>query len=742
MAKKAMLYQFNFDTGLIRQSNLSISFSNNKAQIGGDNIYGAALQDECIVDLVYTNRLKNNRVQKSIFQFQTKSLSSVSSDSKRICLCSDPNTPKCIDDKYIYYSISIRPGEKFILSLVVVGDDFGTVSGGIYASKVKESDPFNFSVGEDSQQVIENKKCTNLEYSLHLTNKHVKKISFLLSTDGIAAALQRASLNDTYSKDTIKSAASTTYPYIQLSDVPVVITAHFLPCPLGLNLLPIGYQDYVCECEESIKGYVHNCTIVNGVGFLHRNGSVWIGAKKKNNETFLSAHSFCPFSYCLQDIIKINLNHSDDQCALNHSGVLCGGCPPGLSLAIGSSRCLYCPDNYRVSLLLFFIIAGIILVLFIKIFNLTAVHGTINGLIFYANSVWIHEGIFFSSENDKIDSKILLFAKSFVAWLNLDLGIQTCFASGLNAYSKTWLQFVFPFYIWALAGIIVIACHYSTRATKLFGNNSLPVLTTMFFLSYAKLLRTTVLIFGPAIIEQYNQVNEEKVWVWLLDGNVPYLGVRHAFLFIMALFVLIFLWVPYTLALLFAHQLYKIPYNSYFRKLMIFKPLLDTYTGPLKTKHQFWVGLMLIVRVLFAISVVVFQAINPVINIDILLVISVLSCMIVLQVYKKWYITLLELSYLFNLIILSVMFLSTEDTDTRLISTCISIGVCFFTFLGTLCFHIACFCFSGKKMLCYRHKKTNNNIEREELKETEVRVVSTTVVDLHELLLEKATDNV
>ena len=31
----------------------------------------------------------------------------------------------------------------------------------------------------------------------------------------------------------------------------------------------------------------------------------------------------------------------------------------------------------------------------------------------------------------------------FIAWLNIDLGIKSCFFNGLIAYGKTWLQFVF-----------------------------------------------------------------------------------------------------------------------------------------------------------------------------------------------------------------------------------------------------------------------------------------------------------
>ena len=41
----------------------------------------------------------------------------------------------------------------------------------------------------------------------------------------------------------------------------------------------------------------------------------------------------------------------------------------------------------------------------------------------------------------------LIFFKTFIVWLNLDFGIETCFINNLsmNAFWKSWLQFVFPF---------------------------------------------------------------------------------------------------------------------------------------------------------------------------------------------------------------------------------------------------------------------------------------------------------
>ncbi len=117
-----------------------------------------------------------------------------------------------------------------------------------------------------------------------------------------------------------------------------------------------------CDCIPQLADFVGTCVVSNGSGIVYRTGTKWIGTT--GNGTNLAYYEFCPFDYCEVGSIGVDLYSSDSQCALNHSGVLCGGCPPGLSLAIGSSRCIYCPENSHVALLLVFMIAGIALVLF------------------------------------------------------------------------------------------------------------------------------------------------------------------------------------------------------------------------------------------------------------------------------------------------------------------------------------------------------------------------------------------
>ena len=110
----------------------------------------------------------------------------------------------------------------------------------------------------------------------------------------------------------------------------------------------------------------------------------------------------------------------------------------GLSNVLGSSRCIKCSGAY-LSLLIPFALAGITLVAFLLLCKLTVTVGSINGLIFYANIIAVNRSIWTAK-----------CPTIFIAWLNLDLGIETCFYDRIDTctYVRAWLQFVFPLYMW------------------------------------------------------------------------------------------------------------------------------------------------------------------------------------------------------------------------------------------------------------------------------------------------------
>ena len=299
----------------------------------------------------------------------------------------------------------------------------------------------------------------------------------------------------------------------------------------------------------------------------------------------MSTHT-APFIIVSHEVV-IPFNDTDIQCAYNRSGFLCGHCKEGYSLALGTSHCRKCTNNFYLALLIPFALMGVALVFLLLVCKLTVVTGTLSGLVFYANIVEVNRTIFIPRESTDAFSV-------FIAWLNLDFGIETCFYNGMNAYIKTWLQFVFPVYIWVLVGLMILLSNYSRRFANLLGNNPVPVLATLILLSYAKILRTLITVFYFTYLD-YPTYNKS---VWRYDANIDYLVGKHIPLFIMAMLVFFLLFLPYTLLLLFGQWLQAISHLRLFSWVNSarLKPFMDSYHAPYKPKHRYWPGLLLLLR--------------------------------------------------------------------------------------------------------------------------------------------------
>ena len=107
------------------------------------------------------------------------------------------------------------------------------------------------------------------------------------------------------------------------------------------------------------------------------------------------------------------------------------------------------------------------LVTLLFLLKLTVATGTLHGLIFCANIVAANHHIFFPPD-------VHILARVFIAWLNLDLGIETCFYNGMDVYSVSWLQIVFPLFIWGIVGsfLIYISCSLVPRPPTRPGNEA------------------------------------------------------------------------------------------------------------------------------------------------------------------------------------------------------------------------------------------------------------------------------
>ena len=454
---------------------------------------------------------------------------------------------------------------------------------------------------------------------------------------------------------------------------PIYITMSFLPCPAGFTLT--SEKPFKCVCNHklqhlpTVKCHIQDQTI-------SRSGLVWVGFD--GNETVITSQQ-CPLDYCKQEDINVTLDNPDSQCNYDHTGTLCGGCQAGLSLVLGSNQCQRC-CNTHIALLLPFAISGVVLVFFIKLTDLTVSQGTLNGLIFYANVIKANQYLLIPHKHTLLTV--------FISWLNLDLGIETCFFNGLSAYVKVWLQFVFPFYIWSIAGLIIVLSRYSDRVAKLMGNNSVPVLSTLFLLSYAKLLHTIKLALSLSVLT----TTDGSKAVWLVDGNLDYLGAKHAPLFVASVGTLLFLWFPYTVVLFFGQWLYRCNLKVVNSMLIKIKPFLDAHYGPMKPNHRYWYGALLLVRVailLFSVLVPIHHASTVVFGITVAVCSFILTCFALIA-YERLVIAMFDVSFLVNLGILASFNIITalKHHDILILSN-VLVGLAFTQFIGLVLFKVA-----------------------------------------------------
>ena len=286
----------------------------------------------------------------------------------------------------------------------------------------------------------------------------------------------------------------------------------------------------------------------------------------------------CPTDYCLPHSSYLNLLFPNSQCQFSRSGVLCGQCQDGLSAVFGSSWCKQCSNVYLL-IIIPIALAGIVLVTMLFAFNITIVSGTINTFIFYVNILNINISMLFPGCKPQM-------ACTAISLFNLDLGITTCFFNGMDDYGKAWLQLAFPKYLIMIAVFLVIASRYSTRVQRLTAQRALPILATLFLLSYTKVLQTVckVLFYYDKITHLPTKRTE---YVWSIDTTVS--GVKFTVIFFVCL-LLFFILIPFNLVLLCTRKL------SYFKIIAMFKPLLDAYLSPYKDNRFYWTGVLLLVR--------------------------------------------------------------------------------------------------------------------------------------------------
>ena len=604
-------------------------FVSNAAGISGDVLYGGKIND-CLDTLNFD----------ILFHYPTQTgLSAVSSDPIQVCFCESDRQNCSVSS----INIMAMPGIDVNISLATVGIKDGLTDG---VMKLVTSESLcNVQTAKNRL----NASCTNVTFKVYTNPESINTTEVVVTLENSIKPL-----SDPRAKAVKVSIGS---------------------CPTGFPLI-----NDRCVCRSELNTPSVHCDV--NTQTITRDGDMWIGYV--NDSDCFIVYSNCPFDYCNSSNISFIFDYPTKQCLLNRSGILCGQCAEGLSLVLGSNQCGQCNNDY-LALIIPFAVAAIALVAFVIVLNLTVSVGTINGLIFYANVVKIYEPIFFP------DGPIT-YLSQFISWLNLDLGIETCFFDGMDSCSKAWLQFIFPAYIWFILILIIILSQYFSKVVRLVGRQSIPVLATMILLSYTKLIRTVFQVLHHTNI-QCDGNNSVTLLRWYIDANVQYLTGCHLPLFLFSLAVLILLIVPYTFYLL-TIPLFEGPLLKYMRccqKLSTYmKPFFDAYGGPYKDNCRFWTGFLLLIRV--ALALVVSLDTKATISLDVLtsLLTVIISMYFLLKgIYRHLPLACLEMLFFLNLMLMAYMNIQTcEKSQSRQISSIALVSVSFVVFCTIIFYHV------------------------------------------------------
>ena len=642
---------------------INITLHNNHADYAGDNIFGGSIDYCYMIDSPNHKANKSSEMYRALFTVPSNRyrLSSVTSPPRHVCFCQN-DRPK-FDNCSNHSPLHLFPGESFPIEVVLVGQHNGTVPGTVQATL--KHDDSRIDHGRDktfSVQDISNAKCAVLHYTIYTCHSH-EVLELTIQHLGDISGFAQSHKYNRYS-------------------INIIIKE----CPLGFTRTS-GNGSY-CDCNSlfsELHGHV-NCNIKDQS--IQRFPPVWLGFVHSTNESVTVAyHKHCPLDYCKDTAVNIHsanetLNQ-DIQCAYNRTGVMCGSCSAGLSVVLGSSECHHC-SNYWLLLHIPMAILGVLLICLLTILNVTIADGTLSGLIFYCNVIWNNISVFFPGQNITFLTAML---QMFLSLINMDIKVTLCLFDGMDAYSKTWLQFGFPLYLWLITGVLV---YLGGRCSWVVRRNMVKVMSTLILLSYARLLTTVTRALQVSYIHLPHGNYEQR---WFIDGNIQYFKGKHIPLALFAALFSMFLFL-FALCLFLIQCLQKVSHFKVFSLVNYFKPVLDAYTGPFTASGRFWTGLLLLLRILLFVVSAVNTSDNPKIMLSII-VITVICLLCIAWIlpsglYRRRQFNILECIFLLNLGVLSsLLFVYTEERFLSMIITNTFVSISLLIFLCITVYHIA-----------------------------------------------------
>ena len=302
--------------------------------------------------------------------------------------------------------------------------------------------------------------------------------------------------------------------------------------------------------------------------------------------------SLCPIHYCEYNTHAETSNgyyklpeELNDQCSSHRTGVACGECKPGYTLAYDSPDCINtdrCSAGMTFLVIVLTVLYWIIVVAIVFVLMQRKVSlGYAYGLIYYYSIIDILLGsnLFISNGVFQLVTILSSFAKLTPQFLG-----RLCFVQGLSGIDQQFIHYFHALSVFLLIAITIIVARHSRKIASIVSHCILRVICLLILLSYTSLASTSLQLLRPLY---FDDVNGAYVYS---SPSIKYFTGRHIAYGIIALLCGLFIVIGLPLLLLLQ------PFLQ--RKINFIKitPLLDQFQECYKDQYRWFAAYYLICR--------------------------------------------------------------------------------------------------------------------------------------------------
>ena len=429
---------------------------------------------------------------------------------------------------------------------------------------------FYGNISESVQFYVE---CTNCNNALRLSNYEILIQQGLFDVEFLGVDADNDIFNNTNVTLSLFSVLSDEYKQLTAT-----VSVELSSCQSGY-VFDANVQK--CECYNQSKRIIQ-CQ----QDYAEIKYGYWFGAVAFPKRTV----SLCPTHYCDYNEATSNGYYKlpkkiSDQCVSHRTGIACGECKSGYTLAYDSPDCIIdnnCSAGITVLVVALTILYWIIIVaLVFGLMQRKISLGYTYGLIYYYSimDTLLGSNLFISTEVFQLVTILSSLAKLTPQFLG-----RLCFIQGLSGIDQQFIHYFHAAFIFSLTGVIAVAARYSSKVASFVSRPIIRVICLLILLAYTSLASTSLQLLRPLY---FDSVKGPYVYS---SPSIKYFTGRHIPYGIVALLCELFVVIGLPLLLLLEHFLKR---KVNFIRI---KPLLDPFQECYRNQYRWFAAYYLLCR--------------------------------------------------------------------------------------------------------------------------------------------------